>query len=176
MVKNSKILSAAALITAFAMIAAGCSSNGESDSGSGESSVSVNVIGGPDSSEAMTAPDGAVIVTDEEGNAETGVGGNVLTEPANTEPAPADTLSEDDILSAMSATTAAPQLDIPRTNTERYGYSTLTADEKKLYDDIVAGIEGLRYKICEEDAYSLEEWAKIYGMVRSLYTSPSARD
>lgn len=164
MIKNNKILSAAALMTAFAMIAAGCSStNGDSDSG--ENSVSVNVIGGPENSETMTAPDGAVIVTDEEGNAATGVGGNVLTEPAETGTAPTATTSEDDLLNAMTATTAAPQLDFVRTNTERYGYSTLTADEKKLYDDIVLGIEGLRYKICEEDAYSLEEWAKVYGMV-----------
>ena len=165
--KNKKIYSALALTAALAMLASGCSSVENNDTDSGDTtSASVNVIGGPNSSDGSDIPGDAVIVTDENGEAVTGAAGNVLTEPAFTEPSPSDTLSEDDILNAMTtAATEAPQINISQTNTERYGYSTLTAEEKKLYDDIVAGILGLRYKICDEDAYSLEEWSKVYGLV-----------
>ncbi len=166
--KNKKICSALALAAAIAMLASGCSS-GETNGDSDETSASVNVIGDPGSADGTNASDGspveAVTVTDENGEAVTGVDGDVLSQPVVTEIDPAHTLSEDDILSAMGTTAAPPQLNISQTNTERYGYSTLTAEEKKLYDDIVAGIEGLRYKICDEDAYSLEEWSKIYGLV-----------
>lgn len=167
--KNKKIYSALAFIAALAMLASGCSSGDNNDTDSGEAtSASVNVIGGdPDSSDGSDSiPEDAVIVTDENGETATGAAGNVLTEPKVTEPAPTGTIGEQDILDAIGATeTTAPDLIISQTNTERYGYSTLTAEEKKLYDDIVAGIEGLRYKICDEDAYTLEEWSKIYGLV-----------
>lgn len=167
--KNKKIYSALAFIAALAMLASGCSSGDNNDTDSGEAtSASVNVIGGdPDSSDGSDSiPEDAVIITDENGETATGAAGNVLTEPKVTEPAPTGTIGEQDILDAIGATeTTAPDLIISQTNTERYGYSTLTAEEKKLYDDIVAGIEGLRYKICDEDAYTLEEWSKIYGLV-----------
>ena len=164
MLKSKKFYSVLAIAAALTICAAGCSSE---DGGSGEVSASVNVIGdgASDGTEPQETTSG-VILTDEDGEVVTGANGNALTEPAHTEPAPTGTINEDDILNAMTATaTAAPQLNIPQTNTERYGYSTLTAEEKKLYDEIVAGIEGLRYKICDEDAYSLEEWSKIYGLV-----------
>lgn len=167
--KNKKIYSALAFIAALAMLASGCSSGDNNDTDSGEAtSASVNVIGAdPDSSDGSDSiPEDAVIITDENGETATGAAGNVLTEPKVTEPAPTGTIGEQDILDAIGATeTTAPDLIISQTNTERYGYSTLTAEEKKLYDDIVAGIEGLRYKICDEDAYTLEEWSKIYGLV-----------
>lgn len=167
--KNKKIYSALAFIAALAMLASGCSSGDNNDTDSGEAtSASVNVIGAdPDSSDGSDSiPEDAVIITDENGETATGAAGNVLTEPKVTEPIPSDTLSPEDIMSAIGATeSTAPDLIISQTNTERYGYSTLTAEEKKLYDDIVAGIEGLRYKICDEDAYTLEEWSKIYGLV-----------
>ena len=164
MLKSKNFYSVLAIAAALTICAAGCSSE---DGGSGEVSASVNVIGdgASDGTEPQETTSG-VILTDEDGEVVTGANGNALTEPAHTEPAPTGTINEDDILNAMTATaTAAPQLNIPQTNTERYGYSTLTAEEKKLYDEIVAGIEGLRYKICDEDAYSLEEWSKIYGLV-----------
>lgn len=165
--KNKKICSALAFIAALAMLASGCSSGENNDTDSGEAtSASVNVIGGPDGgADSPDETEPGITVTDENGEAVTGAGGNAITEPAVTEPLPSDTLSEDDILNAMGTTASAPPLILSQTNTERYGYSTLTAEEKKLYDDIVAGIEGLRYKICDEDAYSLEEWSKIYGLV-----------
>lgn len=166
--KNKKIYSALAFIAALAMLASGCSSGDNNDTDSGEeTSASVNVIGGSDSPNGSDSiPEDAVIITDENGETATGAAGNVLTEPKVTEPMPSDTLSPEDIMSAIGATeTTAPNLILSQTNTKRYGYSTLTAEEKKLYDDIVAGIEGLRYKICDEDAYTLEEWSKIYGLV-----------
>jgi len=166
--KNKKICSALALAAAVAMLASGCSS-GETNGDSDETSASVNVIGDAGSADGTSAPDGSpaemVTVTDENGETVTGVNGDALSQPVATEVDPAHTLSENDILNAMATTTAPPQLNISQTNTERYGYSTLTAEEKKLYDDIVAGIEGLRYKICDEDDYTLEEWSKIYGLV-----------
>lgn len=165
MLRSKKFYSVLAIAAALTICAAGC---GSEDGGSGDVSASVNVIGGngaSDGSEPRETTSG-VILTDDDGEAVTGAGGNVLTEPVGTEPAPTGTINEDDIINAMTAaSTAAPQLNISATNTERYGYSTLTAEEKKLYDEIVAGIEGLRYKICDEDAYSLEEWSKIYGLV-----------
>lgn len=166
---KKKFLSVLALIMALSMTAAGCSSDEGSADGS-ETSLSIKVIGGS-GDEGTTVSDGGAeqsageVITDSDGNAVTGVGGNALTVPAETTTENTQTLSEEDILAAMTSQTTAPDLVITRTDTERYGYSTLTADEKKLYDDIVSGIENLRYKICEEDAYSIEEWAKIYGMV-----------
>lgn len=167
--KNRKFYAVLAFITAAAMLSAGCGGgNGEEGGSSAEdTSASVNVIGGSDSEgSSETQSEETVVVTDENGETVTGVGGNALTAPAvTTVPDPAQTLSEEDILSAMATTTAAPELNITQSSTERYAYSTLNDEEKKLYDDIVAGIEGLRYKICDEDAYTLEEWTKIYGLV-----------
>lgn len=162
MKKTRKFYSVVALLAAVSMLAAGCGKN-EGDSAEG-TTASVNVIGGQDGGNA--AADGTFVVTDDNGEAVTGVNGDVLTEPAATTSIdPAQTLSEEELLAAMTGTTPPPQLNISQNNGERYAYSTLTDEEKKLYDDIVAGIEGLRYKICDEDAYTLEEWAKIYGLV-----------
>jgi len=162
--KNKKICSALALAAAVAMLASGCSS-GETNGDSDETSASVNVIGDAGSADGTSAPDGSpaemVTVTDENGETVTGVNGDALSQPVATEVDPAHTLSENDILNAMATTTAPPQLNISQTNTERYGNSTLTAEEKKLYDDIVAGIEGLRGPkytalfICRNHAFSI---------------------
>ncbi|MBD5139846.1 MAG: hypothetical protein HDT25_00275 [Ruminococcus sp.] len=172
---KKKFLSVLALIMALSMMAAGCSDDtGSANADGSDTSVSIKVIGNePDldgnvgSSTIAVTTEAAetVVVTDGDGNAITGVDGNAITAPAVTTPVNTETLSEDDILAAMTSQTTAPSLSITKTTTERYGYSTLTAEEKKLYDDIVSGVENLRYKICEEDAYSMEEWAKVYGMV-----------
>lgn len=175
---KKKFLSVLAFIMALSMTAAGCSgNNNDSASADGsETSLSIKVI----NNNAETDLDGntgaavtteasetveTVIVTDEEGNAVTGVDGNAITAPAVTTTASEGTMNEDDILAAMTSQTTEANLVITRTDTERYGYSTLTVEEKKLYDDIVHGIESLKYKICDENAYSIEEWTKIYGMV-----------
>lgn len=173
---KKKFLSVLAFIMALSMMAAGCSDDtGSAGADGSETSVSMKVIGNEEadldgnvgsSTTAATAESAeTVVVTDSDGNTVTGVGGNAITVHAVTTPVNTETLSEEDILAAMTSQTTAPNLSITKTTTERYGYSTLTAEEKKLYDDIVSGIENLRYKICEEDAYSMEEWAKIYGMV-----------
>lgn len=173
---KKKFLSVLAFIMALSMMSAGCSSDRESGEADGtETSVSIKVIGneeadldgnvGSVTTAVTSGTEETVIVTDSDGNAVTNIDGNAITVPAVTTPVNTETLSEDDILAAMTSESTAPDLSIPKTNTERYGYSTLTAEEKKLYDDIVSGIENLRYKICDEDAYSIEEWTKIYGMV-----------
>ena len=167
-----------AFIMALSMMAAGCSGNNDSESAGAdgsETSLQIKVIGNEDpdldgnvgsATTAVTVEKvEGVAVTDENGNAVTNVDGKTITVPKVTEPENTLSLNDADIEAAMTSQTTEASLNITRTNTERYGYSTLTADEKKLYDDIVKGIEGLRYKICDEDAYTIEEWTKIYGMV-----------
>lgn len=173
---KKKFLSVLAFIMALSMMAAGCSSDGGSaDADGAETSVSIKVIGneeadingevGSATTAVTTEAEETLVVTDDSGNAVTNIDGNAITVPAVTTPVNTEPLSEEEILAAMTSETTTPDLSITRTDTERYGYSTLTADEKKLYDDIVNGIENLQFKICDEDAYSMEEWAKIYGMV-----------
>lgn len=187
---KKKFLSVLALIMALSITAAGCSEDkGSAGADGSEGSVSIKVIGdgnsgssgsngnggggeedldgntGDTSAVTTAATEETLIVTDGEGNAVTNVDGNAITVPKVTTTINTETLSEEEILKAMTSETTAPNLTVTKTNTERYGYSTLTADEKKLYDDIVSGIENLRYKICEDDAYTIQEWTKIYGMV-----------
>lgn len=169
-----KFLSVLAFIMALSMMAAGCSSDkntGEADGS--DTTASMKVIG-EDSPNGGEGADGTTfaeiapgeVITDADGNAVTGVDGNALTAPQETEPLNTETLNESEIMEAMTSESTTPDLSITtKSTTERYGYLTLTAEEKKLYDDIVDGIENLRYKICESDAYPIEEWTKIYGMV-----------
>ena len=165
----------AALLMA-ASVLAGCSGGDASEAEN--TSVSVNVIGGEenqvggsesaDGSQADEAQTQGEVVTDDNGETVTGIGGEAVTKPAVSETAidPAQTLSDEEILAAMTGTAApAGEVNISKNNGARYAYSTLTAEEKELYDAIVSGIENLRYKICDEDAYTLEEWSKVYGMV-----------
>ena len=175
--RTGKLYGAIAFIMAVSMLTAGCSAD---DSGSGEgTSVSINVIGGSDDSsagsddssgnspaEGTTATTFATeLVLDENGETITGANGEAMTQPVLPEIDPSQTLSDEEILAAMTGTTATPQLNISQNAGKRYAYETLSKDEKELYDAIVSGIEGLRYKICAEDAYTTEEWAKIYGLV-----------
>jgi len=175
MKNKRKFLPLIAFVTALTMLAAGCSSDNSSSAENSEAG-SVNVIGDVSDDDAndtqetdqtgvqQTEAPGET-VTDENGEAVTGAGGNPVTVPADIGTAPAETLSNEELMEAMTQTTAAPQLNVSQTNTERYGYSTLNDEEKKLYDAIVEGIENLRYKICSEDDYTIDEWTKIYGMV-----------
>lgn len=168
---KKKLLSVLVLIAVLSAAAAGCSSNDGQDGS--ETTVSIKVIGAEadingETGTTVTVTEDAgtgLTLTDAEGNAVTNVDGNAITVPAETTTVNTEPMSEDDILAAMTSETTEANLVITRTDTERYGYSTLTADEKKLYDDIVKGIEGLKYKICDDDAYTIEEWTKIYGMV-----------
>ena len=150
-----------AAVMAFLMAAAmlaGCSDN---NGASEDTSVSVNVIGG-DTDDAGSAE----AVTDENGETVTNADGEAAA-PSDGEAdaeTTVQTLSEEDILAAMT-TADKGEVNVSKFTGERYAYSTLTADEKKLYDEIVDGVENLRYKICDEDAYSLEEWTKVYGLV-----------
>ena len=171
--RSRKFYAAAALIMAVSMLAAGCS-NDDAENAEGNE-ISINVIGGEENpggdengaAEGTTSMTFATeIVTNEQGEAETDANGAVVTQVAVPELDPSQTISDDDLLAAMAPTTTpAPQINIGQNTGKRYAYETLTSDEKKLYDEILSGIEGLRYKICDEDAYSLEEWAKVYGLV-----------
>ena len=158
-----------AVLMAASMLTTGC---GGGDSASEETSVSINVIGDGayndnGASLNQTEPKETVVVTDGEGNAVTGVGGNVITEVAGGTEAPSsETLSEEDILAAMTGTTAEkPSVNVSQNAGVRYAYETLTDKEKELYDMIYQGVTDLRYKICAEDAYTVEEWVKVYGLV-----------
>lgn len=157
-----------AVLMAASMLATGCGGNEEAGE---ETSVSINVIGDgavTDNGASLnqTEPKETAVVTDAEGNAVTGAGGNVVTEVVGTEAPSSETLSEDDILAAMTTPSEdKPQINVNQNAGVRYAYETLTAKEKELYDLIYQGVIDLRYKVCAEDAYTLEEWVKIYGLV-----------
>lgn len=157
-----------AVLMAASMLATGCGG----DDGTGEeTSVSINVIGDgavTDNGASLnqTEPKETAVITDAEGNAVTGAGGNVITEVVGTETPSSETLSEEDILAAMTGTSAEkPPVNVSQNAGVRYAYETLTDKEKELYDMIYQGVVDLRYKICAEDAYTIEEWVKIYGLV-----------
>ncbi|MBQ8787411.1 MAG: hypothetical protein IJZ61_07235 [Oscillospiraceae bacterium] len=156
-----------AVLMAASMLATGCS--GGDDSAAEDTTVSVNVIGGEEGSDAQQGESASTaVVTGENGEVMTGANGNVLTEPV-TEAVPTETLSEEEILAAITGTTSPeekPQVNVSHNSGGvRYAYETLTDKEKELYDMIAQGIKDLRFKVCAEDAYSLEEWVKIYGLV-----------
>lgn len=157
MKKNRKLYAMLAFLTAVSMMAAGCEN---SDGNNDNTSVSINVIGAETSGSSTET----AIVTDINGETVTGLNGDPLTEAVGTT-APTGTLNYADFFTSNTDTMDSDELNISENKGERYAYSTLTDEEKKLYDDIVSGIEGLRFKICDEDAYSLEEWTKIYGLV-----------
>ena len=135
---------------------AGCSGKNNDGPGADES-ISLNVIGS-DNADLPELGEGEAYITDANGGYVTGVDGNVLVEPSAPDNAdPVGTLSPDDVVNAFTETTTAANLELTAIAAgERYAYTTLTADEKKLYDEIVSGVEGLRYKICDEDAYTIE--------------------
>lgn len=166
--KSRWLYAVLAFVTALSMLA-GCSKDNDEGAADVDGSISINVIGGEGEANPpdLPEPDGEnVYVTDADGNYVTGVGGNYITEPAVTTTVTInENLSEEDRMSMLGTGTGAPPKLTEIATTERYAYTTLTADEKKLYDDIVSGIENLRYKICDEDAYTVDEWAKIYGLV-----------
>lgn len=103
-----------AVLMAASMLATGCGGDGAAE----ETSVSINVIGDGayndnGASLNQTEPKETVVVTDGEGNAVTGAGGNVITEAAGGTEAPSsETLSEEDILAAMTT----PSEDKPQVN------------------------------------------------------------
>lgn len=191
MKRKIKFYGALALIAAFSLAATGCDKEKDSSSAEATQTVSINVIGedidrgayfDPDSDldldgnsgsrvsaessdSAAVSAEETVILTDENGDPVLGLGGSVITMPKETTAGTYRTLSESEIQDAMTAVSTDANLNISGGSTEKYGYSTLSAEEKKLYDDIVSGAEKLRYKICDTDAYTIEEWTKIYGMV-----------
>ncbi|MDE6709012.1 MAG: hypothetical protein K2J76_00825, partial [Oscillospiraceae bacterium] len=159
---KKKFLSMLAFIMALSMMAAGCSDSKDPATADG-SETSIKVINnnaetdldgntGVTSATSAAVTEEMVTLTDADGNVVTGIDGNAITVPAVTTAVNTETMSDEEIEAAMTSQTTEANLIITRTDTERYGYSTLTAEEKKLYDDIVHGIEGLKYKICEEDA------------------------
>ena len=166
---------ALAFIMAVSMLAAGCTNNAPESTG--DTTVSINVIGGDnsagnDGSSGNSAAEGTTsatfateLVLDENGETMIGANGEAMTQPVSSAFDPSQTLSDEEILAAMTGTTPPPQISISQNAGKRYAYETLTKEEKELYDAIVSGIENLRYKICPEDAFTAEEWAKVYGLV-----------
>lgn len=164
-----KISAALACCLSIAVLASGCG-NGGSD---GEDEIVANVI----TSEQMESPDDTdttpasaaetEVVTDDSGNAVTGVDGNVLTEPVNTQPPETGTLSDEDIQAAMTATAtqATTVVNAAVDNSTRYAYNTLDDDEKALYDAILGAASTMNFKIRGTDNVSMEKWAKVFGMV-----------
>ena len=166
-----KISILAAIIAAMSIMLTSCGSPDSSEA----DTTSMNVIGGPDSNEAEGEGSSAegtsavtfetVAVTDENGETVTNAEGEAMTEPVLPEIDPSQTLNEQELLDAMTATAPPPQLNINQYSGKRYGYDTLTDEEKQLYDAIKVCAENLRYRVCPEDAFTMEEWAKVFGMV-----------
>ena len=177
--KNSKKIAAVmAFCIAVSVLCTACSGNAD-----GGENITPNVITSADGSAEQEnvpsdsgetqgesagtqAPVETVVVTNAEGNAETGVNGDVLTAPAETT-VPAETLSNEEIQNMMTtASTQAPVIVDPAVDSKtRYAYNTLTDDEKALYDAIVGAATSMNFKIRGTDNVSLEKWAKVYGMV-----------
>ncbi len=164
-----------AVFAALSLMLSGCGGNGESETTTG----SMKVIGGDSQSAEGADPSDpsadpaqtevvtyeTTIVTDENGETVTNDNGEAMTEPVLPPIDPSQTLDEQALADALTATTAPPDLNISQYTGSRYGYDTLTDEEKQLYDAIKFCAENLRYKVCPEDAFTLEEWAKVFGMV-----------
>lgn len=180
--KNSRKLAAVlALCLAASMMCTACGNASEeggdvtpnvitsADGGSADANAGGdNASDGGNASETTAAPvpGETVVVTDEEGNAETGVGGEVLTAPAETT-VPAETLSNEQIAEMMTTVTTQAPVDYnPAVDSAtRYAYNTLDDDEKALYDAIVGAATNMSQKIMGTQNVSMEKWAKVYGMV-----------
>lgn len=177
---NMKKLSAAlACCLSIAILASGCGNSGSdgedeivanviTSAADGESSDSTNdteAAGGAEGTQ--TSPVETEIVTDDSGNAVTGVNGNVITEPANTQPPTTGTLSDEDIQAVMTstATQATTVVNAAVDNSTRYAYNTLDDDEKALYDAILGAASTMNFKIRGTENVSMEKWAKVFGMV-----------
>ena len=143
---NMKKLSAAlACCLSIAVLASGCGNSGSE----GDDEIVANVItsaedGSSTSGEAAGSEDSGAaegtsvttveteIVTDEAGEAVTGVNGNVITEAVTTQPPQTGTLSDEDIQAVMTATftEATTIVNAAVDNSTRYAYNTLDDDEK----------------------------------------------
>ena len=177
--KNSKKIAAVmAFCLALSVLCTACSSSTDSgenvtpnvitsagDSAAQDSGSSESAGASGEAAETQGSVE-TVVVTDAEGNAETGVGGNVLTAPAETT-VPSETLSNEEIANMMTTSaTQAPVIADPAVDSKtRYAYNTLTDDEKALYDAIVGAATSMNFKIRGTDDISMEKWAKVYGMV-----------
>lgn len=178
---NMKKLSAAlACCLSIAVLASGCGNSGSE----GDDEIVANVItsaedGSSTSGEAAGSEDSGAaegtsvttveteIVTDEAGEAVTGVNGNVITEAVTTQPPQTGTLSDEDIQAVMTATftEATTIVNAAVDNSTRYAYNTLDDDEKALYDAILGAASTMNFRIRGTDNVSMEKWAKVFGMV-----------
>lgn len=118
------------------------------------------------------APEITAEVTDDSGNIVTGDDGaavtQIVTAPQEAATQPTGTLSEDDIMNAITAKPAEATTVVAgakNDNVTNYAYESLTADEKALYDVIVDSASTMHFKIRGTDNLSLEEWSKVLGMV-----------
>lgn len=161
------IAAALAMISILTFTAAGCG-NKTDDS---EEFVT-NVITQASDGEAQTdkngetsddGPQATETVLDAEGNVVTDAQGEPVTQPAATT-APINEGGSDDLFADMT-TNAAPVVDTTVDSSTRYAYSTLTDNEKALYDAILSAASKMSTRIFGAQNLSSAEWTKVFGMV-----------
>lgn len=162
---NKKRISAfIACCMAFAMLASGCGKSTDTP----EEELTPNIITSADNTtEAPVDTTTAAIVTDDNGEAVTGVGGNPITTFETEAPSPEETLSQSDIEALVTAetTTRGQIVEAAVDASSRYAYNTLSDEEKGLYDAILEAASSMNFKIRVSDDVTMEIWAKVFGMV-----------
>ena len=167
MANKKKISLMLAFCLSVSVLAAGCGSNDDTS----DAELTPNIITSADAEGGETTSVTTVetqIVTDENGEAATGVNGDVLTEPVGIETqVPSETLSEEEIEQMMTATYTEPTAIVKPSieSSTKYAYQSLDDDEKALYDAIVGAASSMRFKIRNTENVSIEKWSKVFGMV-----------
>ena len=167
MANKKKISLMLAFCLSVSVLAAGCGSNDDTS----DSELTPNIITSADAEGGETTSVTTVetqVVTDENGEAATGVNGDVLTEPVGIETqVPSETLSEEEIEQMMTATYTEPTAIVKPSieSSTKYAYQSLDDDEKALYDAIVGAASSMRFKIRNTENVSIEKWSKVFGMV-----------
>lgn len=171
-----KIAAIAAVILAMSMTLTACGGGNDGDTAETSGDTQINVI-----------TDGELVGTSGEGEGETGsetefvdpadllgITGDVTDVPGVSEGEVSEetTLPEnhEDIVSMIEAgvTTAPKEAVMTEYNvdcTERYGYNQLTAEEQKLYRDILEAAKSIDLKVPLDESVTDEMWVKVFGLV-----------
>lgn len=99
-------------------------------------------------------------VTDDKGNAVTDTDGSIVTVQGGEDKNNDGDSSKDEIEVQQSTTTAVQQA-----TKVRYAYSSLTADEKKIYEKIMNAVSNFMPSVTFDAPVSFETYSKIFGLV-----------
>lgn len=166
--KNLKMISAIlAMVTALTIAASGCGNKTDD-----QEEIVTNVITQAENGESAAevtedAPEQSEtpiteIAVDENGNVVTDAAGEPVTQQVTTA-VPDDQDGED--FFATFTTKPALEIETSVESSERYAYSTLTDDEKALYDAIVGAASTMSTRIFGTQNLDIAEWTKVFGLV-----------